>query len=602
MNIRGSKVTAATAEKSPSRRRARALMLVASVQCAVFAACSAPTPSIGPACVPREQRPCGCANGRAGFQRCDESGDEFSECNCSPADAASEQAHVDGSDPGAPDSTIQTDAELDALAESSADVASETAISDAADASADSGKDAAPDAINDAPSDATPDSNVTAIGDASYACGTGDAGLPLSDAGARGSTVWSTAFPLHGEQVLPAVARHGEDFVFAAGELSRRTANNSVVWTTSVAAPRAHVAVDYDGNVLLAGAVHEADAGPGLADDAWIAKRNGDGAPVWQFTYGQSGNYQDANYVAADSSGNVIAAGRFQGTIDFGAGPITAGAPGPGFSGYVAMFDPGGVVKWNRRFDRAPSGTAAASNRAGRTAVWSEVIDNTYDSNGGGSPGSARLEVLNPNGATLWSRSIVGTPSIYEVVTAVDDCGGVLTCAPISNFGGDFGGGVVPGNIDNGHSKVAFARYDASGAFVWAKVFGGYDWGGITSELACTAIRFAPDGSFYAAGYFDGQIDFGNGVLTGMHPSHLASAWLAHFDAEGNAVWSRGFANAPYYADGGPAWGGIGFTDLTLTSSGTVVASGSFGNRVDFGKGELTAANILDVFLLAVAR
>lgn len=88
------------------------------------------------------------------------------------------------------------------------------------------------------------------------------------------------------------------------------------------------VACDGPGNVALTGLTSgNIDFGGGFlfgtgGSDIYVAKLNSSGGHIWSRRIGAPLIADDGRAVAIDALGNVAAAGRFQGTIDFGGGPI----------------------------------------------------------------------------------------------------------------------------------------------------------------------------------------------------------------------------------------------------------------------------------------
>jgi hypothetical protein len=86
------------------------------------------------------------------------------------------------------------------------------------------------------------------------------------------------------------------------------------------------VAVDGSGNVVLAGGYQYTQG----QWDILVAKYSAAGAPLWSRNYGSTAN--DVGFgVAADRGGNVLVTGYFQGTINFGGGPLTSAGLTDGF-------------------------------------------------------------------------------------------------------------------------------------------------------------------------------------------------------------------------------------------------------------------------------
>ena len=96
------------------------------------------------------------------------------------------------------------------------------------------------------------------------------------------------------------------------------------------------VAVDGSGNVYTTGYfTGTVDFGAGDVTsagslDVFVTKLNSSGVHQWTTTLGGTGG--DAGWgVAVDASGNVYTTGYFTGTVNFGAGNVTAGGATDGF-------------------------------------------------------------------------------------------------------------------------------------------------------------------------------------------------------------------------------------------------------------------------------
>jgi hypothetical protein len=97
------------------------------------------------------------------------------------------------------------------------------------------------------------------------------------------------------------------------------------------------VASDATGNVLLTGYFQGSlDFGKGAitsagGKDIFIAKLGPSGDALWSRRAGDATIEQTGSSVAADQEGNVVGAGRFEGSIDFGGGPLVCMGTSNGF-------------------------------------------------------------------------------------------------------------------------------------------------------------------------------------------------------------------------------------------------------------------------------
>ncbi|MEO7157964.1 MAG: PKD domain-containing protein [Vicinamibacterales bacterium] len=105
----------------------------------------------------------------------------------------------------------------------------------------------------------------------------------------------------------------------------------SHLWSTRIGGTGADldyaVAMDAVGNVVMTGG-YQFTVGQW---DIIVAKYSAAGAPLWSKTYGSSANDVGFGIAVDQTTGNVFATGYFQGTINFGAGPIYSGGLTDGF-------------------------------------------------------------------------------------------------------------------------------------------------------------------------------------------------------------------------------------------------------------------------------
>lgn len=107
-------------------------------------------------------------------------------------------------------------------------------------------------------------------------------------------------------------------------------------------------------------------------DDAFLVKLDPDGNPLWARHYGDAG-VQNGLAIAVDPLDNIVLAGAFEGTLDFGgstafgAGSITATAGG-WLDAFVAKLSPAGNTVWVQAFSSA----AALGDSAGGVAAGAD--------------------------------------------------------------------------------------------------------------------------------------------------------------------------------------------------------------------------------------
>jgi hypothetical protein len=103
------------------------------------------------------------------------------------------------------------------------------------------------------------------------------------------------------------------------------------------------VATGSGGDVILTGTFGEnVDFGGGLLesvsfkDDIFLVRFTSAGSHQWSASFGDFRDTDVGRGVTVDKWGNILATGRFAGTVDFGGGPLTS--PGSNTNVYVAKF------------------------------------------------------------------------------------------------------------------------------------------------------------------------------------------------------------------------------------------------------------------------
>jgi hypothetical protein len=274
------------------------------------------------------------------------------------------------------------------------------------------------------------------------------------------------------------------------------------------------VAVDGSGNVFVTGqfdvSASGVDFGGGAlfsagAKDVFLVKYASSGAYVWSKRFGGSG-FDLGGPVAVDGSGNVIVAGTFDGTIDFGGGPLTTAG---GRDIFVAKFSATGTYLWAKRFGGTSDDwvRGIAVDGAGNVVLTGQFL-NTI-SFGGPTLTSAGFEDIflaklsGSDGSHVWSKrfgSSSTTDAGYGV--AVDGTGNVA----ITGFFGqgvDFGGGTI---WAQGYD-IFVAKYSSAGAYISSKRYG--DPAGSFDSQFGNAIAMSSGGNVFITGYFMGTLDFG---------------------------------------------------------------------------------------------
>jgi hypothetical protein len=340
------------------------------------------------------------------------------------------------------------------------------------------------------------------------------------------------------------------------------------------------VAADAGGNVILAGRfLRSIDFGGGLvtsADpfDAFVAKLDPGGKVVWARTFGQG----EATSVAVDAAGNVLATGTINGVVDLGGGPLAGGSE----SAFLLELDPSGNHLWSKVFGQvgAPNPTYRVAAAPGGDVVLAGEFQSPIDFGGGpiSAPGTGSLFVvrLDASGSHLWSKGFGDIPGLVHGL-AVDGSGNVLFGGDINGAGTmDFGGGPIVGA---GNYDIFLVKLDASGNHVWSKGFGD------PNAQYLEDLRVDAAGDVIVSGGFMGNLDLGGGPLSPSPVLYNPDFFLAKFDPSGNNLWGRASTNRQ-----NP-------TSVAVDGAGNVAFAGSFMFQADFGAGPVSAGSNIPNFL-----
>lgn len=297
-------------------------------------------------------------------------------------------------------------------------------------------------------------------------------------------------------------------------------------------------------------------------------------------TYGGTGS--DLGYqVAVASNGDIVLAGTFSNTVNFGGGAFTSAGSD---DIVVARFTSAGVHIWSKQYGGTSSdaavGLALASN--GDVVVCGNYSGTTNF--GGGARTSAGgtdifvVKLSAADGAYQWDKALGAANGDAANAVAIDSGGNVIVTG-IFRDTVNFGGGDLTSAL-LGAPDMFIAKYDTDGVFVWANNFEGTstDYG---SSVAVDSLD-----NIIAVGGFLGTINFGGSDLV-FHGTTNEDFFVVKFDDDGSHIWSTSFG----------ANGTDGAADVAIDSSNNIFITGQFALTVSFGGVSRTAVG-QDVYVL----
>ena len=182
---------------------------------------------------------------------------------------------------------------------------------------------------------------------------------------------------------------------------------------------------------------------------------------------------------------------------------------------------------------------------------------------------------LNSSGVIQWVYAAGGTGRDRGRKIALDSSGNIYVTGYYWSTV-DFGGGNV---TSNGNWDAFLLKLDSSGTFQWVKSYGS-NYNDLGRDVAIDS-----NDNIYMLGNYRYTVDFGGGDEINNNNSDI---FLVKFNSSGVFQW--------VYTAGASA------TDdsraLALDSNDNPYITGSFRDTVNFGGGNITAANLDDLFIL----
>jgi hypothetical protein len=233
--------------------------------------------------------------------------------------------------------------------------------------------------------------------------------------------------------------------------------------------------------------------------------------------------------VVFDREGSMIVAGTFDGTIDFGGGPLSSASMASGETAFVAKFKSSGQLA----FAHAPAGGGhgrAAVDSDGNVLFAGNTEGNSTVDLGGGSipcpdPSIFVAKYDGTNGTLLWGKCI--GPGITLDGIGVDSASALVLLA-VATTDVDLGSG----NIDGGTAPfLVLAKYEGTnGSYVWHRAWPGT---GLTGD---GALAISARDNIALSTAFTGTFNLAGQTLASIASHDVAVALL---DSSGDRIWAR---------------------------------------------------------------
>ncbi|MFH1226477.1 MAG: SBBP repeat-containing protein, partial [Planctomycetota bacterium] len=306
------------------------------------------------------------------------------------------------------------------------------------------------------------------------------------------------------------------------------------------------VAVDTSGNIYVAGYTYGdldgTNAGTGTGtSDLFLVKYDSAGAKQWTRQLGTTED-EYAYGVAVDAAGNIYAAGATYGNLD--------GANAGEMDLFTVKYDPDGNWQWTKQLGTSVSEEAYSIAVDGSGNSY--IAGYTYGELDGVNAGNADLFVAkyDSNGNWKWTRQLGTATDDYAKGVAVDTAGNI------------YAAGATYGSLDGanaGDSDIFVVKYNSAGVQQWVRQFGTS-----TTEEA-NGIAVDGSGNSYVAGYTYGGFD-------GWANAGDADIFVVKYDANGvKQPWTKQVGTSTTDMANGVA----------VDMSGTIYMAGYTGGALD---------------------
>ncbi len=290
------------------------------------------------------------------------------------------------------------------------------------------------------------------------------------------------------------------------------------------------VATDASGNVFVGGASEGLITfdGPGGTDSqsspnmtGYLTKYNANGSYGWTKEFNTSAGSAGVLAIATDTSGDIYAAGNFQGTTDFDSLGGTGSESSANGSLFVTKLGAGGGYDWTKISDTTAGGSNSLASGVAVDTTGSVYVTGSFNGtvmfDGAGhtdsktsANSSAFLTKFGASGTYGWTKYFdTSQGSDYGGGVAVDPAGGVYLLTGIDatvTFDGPGGTDTVtspPGNFDG-----AITKYASDGSYMWTKAFDTTNGDAVYGDGNTYGIATDTLGNLYATGYFTGTVAF----------------------------------------------------------------------------------------------
>jgi hypothetical protein len=302
--------------------------------------------------------------------------------------------------------------------------------------------------------------------------------------------------------------------------------------------------------------------------DAFVVQFDASGNHLWSRSIGGS-TLQEGASIAADPQGNIFVAGRFVDSLSEGSTTLTSTA----YRGqFLAKYLSDGTVSWIKKTSDTHTfyeGPAVATDNGGNVVIAETTVDDCGTCNDSG----ARVAKFDTNGNLVWNTSFTGSGISPLTSIAIDSVGSVIV-------GGSFSAELNAGSQSipavGTTRRTIVAKLSDSGDVTLLRTSTGP--GG-----AVTAVGVNDVGEILIGGDFSGTMQFGSATLVSMD-SGDGDAFLIKMGSGGSVEWSKLISATVEDSE-------ELINSCSFDSTGNVLMGGTFNGPISFGGAMLPGAS-----------
>ncbi len=300
----------------------------------------------------------------------------------------------------------------------------------------------------------------------------------------------------------------------------------------------------------------------------FIAKYTKSGKCMWAQRIGSPFGGTTWSFISLDSDNNIYLVGGFSGSINIG--HITIETPLNKIDGYIAKFNPDGIVQWVKEF-KGDTKESLLRNIVidennliyivGHTNSKVINFDSVQLVNNDPNGRRSFIIQLDQDGNVIWGKLFKGNGTERAVGIAIDNKNNVVISG---YYGGTFRGNSymeiesikLVNSSTLSTTDLYLAKFNSNGDVLWAKSIGG-----VESELG-GFLEIDSKNNIYLTGTFQGpKLILGKDTLMSKDIGTYPDYFLAKFDQNGQNIWARSdYYGTVYY----------GFYDLAVDSKDNV--------------------------------